>query len=188
MFLQLQPTLTGHSYEFRCMPFRNGSLRTAKSSRQWAFGGKFSNGPYWLRSLRGRSGKMFGKRQKCVSQDCWDFTEGKSYCRNQLMIAEAIRLLCLCKAESMRDEQTEPWTWRRLRGTQVHLNLLSDPLPDVIWSWATPMVTNLPPPCNHFKSLHSLQILFTPSRCHRDPFLVMHLILILRSFMTYVGG
>lgn len=51
---------------------------------------------------------MFGKRQMCVSQDCWDFTEGKSYRRNHLMIAEAIRLLCLCKAESMTDEQTEP--------------------------------------------------------------------------------
>lgn len=89
------------------MPFRNGSLRTAKS-RQWAFGGEFSNGPYWLRSLRGRSGKMFGKRQMCVSQDCWDFTEGKSYRRNQLMIAEVIRLLCLCKAESTTNEQTEP--------------------------------------------------------------------------------
>lgn len=164
----------------------HGLLSSNSSSRCWSFEGKSSNGPYWLRSLRGRGGKMFRKKQKCVPFSQKGRTVGisqrKSCQRKQPRKAEAVPLLCLCKAESMLDDQTEPWAWRvkgssqrRLRGTHVHLNLLSDTLPDLIWSHSPPMATNLPLPLYPVAtfSLCSLHVLFTPLQCYHDRFLIM---------------
>lgn len=158
----------------------------SNSSRCWSFEDKSPNGLNWLRSLRGRGGKMFWKKQKCVpfsqkGRSVGISQRGKAVRESSSVGQKPSLYYVSAKQKACWMIQTEPWAWRvkgssqrRLRGTHVHLNLLSDTLHYLIWSHSPPMATNLPlslSPVATF-SLCSLHIL-SPSQCYHYPFLIM---------------